>query len=168
MVISMKVYFRCRQLQYIQRRKPRRWDVGGGQPPRRGCIPGPGKQRMYPQQLSMGARQEENRATAIAKTRPAGALLPVGCGRWTTSPAWMSTGTREAALATRGLQEHELIGDQHEGLLPLPAAAIHPAEETPSVGRGWRTTTPAWMHTGTRETAYVPATTVDGCTAGGE
>ena len=68
----------------------------------------------------------------------------------------MRTGTEGAALETGGLQEQELIGEQREGLRPPTTAAIDPAEVTPSVGRGRRTTPPARMHTGTRETAYAP------------
>ena len=108
------------------------------------------------EQLSIGTRQEENRKPVIVTIRPAGALPPVGRGRWTTTPAWMSTGTGGAVPATGGLQEQELTSEQHEGLLPPPTAAIDPAAVTPSVGRGRRTTTPAWMRTGTREKAYAP------------
>ena len=68
----------------------------------------------------------------------------------------MITGTGGAALATGGLEEQELIGEQHEGLRPPTTAAIDPAEVIPSVGHGRRTTTPAWMRTRTRETAYAP------------
>ena len=108
------------------------------------------------QQLSIGARQEENRTPAIVTIRPAGTLPPVGCGRWTTTPAWMSTGTGGAVPATGGLQEQQLIGEQHEGLRPLTMDSTDPAAVTPSVGSGRRTTTPAWMRTGTRGTAYAP------------
>ena len=69
------------------------------------------------QHLSIGARQEENRTPAIVTIRPAGALPPVERGRWTTTPARMSTGTGGAVPATGGLQEQELIGEQHEGCL---------------------------------------------------
>ena len=77
-------------------------------------------------------------------------------GRWTTTPARMSTGTGGAVPATGGLQEQELIGEQHEGLRPLTTDAIDPAAVTPSLGCGRRATTPTWMRTATRGTAYAP------------
>ena len=106
--------------------------------------------------MSIGARQEDNWTPAIVTMRPAGALPPVRRGRWTITRAWMSTGTGGAVPATGGLQEQELIGEQHEGFRPLTTDAIDPAAVTPSLGCGRRATTPTWMRTATRGTAYAP------------
>ena len=102
------------------------------------------------QQMSIGARQEKNRTTAIVTIRPAGALPPVGRGRRTTTPEWMSTGTGGPALATDGLQQQELSGVQRGEGMPSATAATRLAEIQPPAGRGRRITTPAWTSAGTR------------------
>ena len=104
---------------------------------------------------SIGAQKGWSRAPAIAEARTAAVSPQAGRGR-TNTLAWISTGTREPALSTGGLQHQELIGEQHEGVPPPITAATHPAAVPLSMGRGRRTTTPAWMRTGTEETAYTP------------
>ena len=105
---------------------------------------------------SIGAQQGGSRAPAIAETQTAAVSPQAGRERRTNTSAWLSTGTRGPALSTEGLQHQELIGEQHEGVPPPTTAATHPAAVPMSMGRGRRTTTPAWMRTGTEETAYTP------------
>ena len=108
------------------------------------------------QQPSIGAQQGGRRAPAIAETRAAAVSPQTGRGRRTTTSAWIITGTRGPALSTGGPQHQELIGEQHEGVLPPTTAATHSAAVPLSMGRGRRTTTPTWMRTGTGEIAYTP------------
>ena len=98
-------------------------------------APGGLQQQQLP---SIGARQEEDRAPAIVATRPVAALPPVGRGRWTITPAWM---TRGSALKTGGLQE--LSGVQQGEGLPSMTAGTRLAVVPSPVGRGRRIATPA-------------------------
>ena len=102
------------------------------------------------QQMPIEARQEENRRIAIDTIRAAGALPPVGRGRRTTTPAWMSTGTGGPALATDGLQQQELSGVQRAEGMPSATAATRSAEISPPGERGRRMTNPAWTSAETR------------------
>ena len=80
-------------------------------------------------------------------------LPPVGRGRRTATPAWMSTRMRDTALAPGELQQQPTIGAQQGGTRAPAIAETRTAAVSPQAGRGRKTTTSAWIRTGTRGTA---------------
>ena len=77
-------------------------------------------------------------------------LAPVGRGRRTATPEWMSMRMGDTALAPRELQQQPSIGAQQGGSRAPAITETRTAAVSPQAGRGRRTTTSAWISTGTR------------------
>ena len=98
---------------------------------------------------------------------PPGKLLSAGRGRWRTLPSWLTRSTHRFSevreysypvstsacvrtLGPEGRQQQPLIGTQHGGHSAAMTATLHPAANSPPIGRGRRTITPAWIGRGRR------------------
>ena len=104
---------------------------------------------------------------------PSGELLSAGRGRWRTLPSWLTRSThrfgevREYFLPrvdvggcpgprARGATSAAVVFDPTRGGSAAMAATVHPAANLPPMGRGTKTTTPAWMGRGGKIPALSP------------
>ena len=141
-------------LQRQESRRPVPVGRGSGRPSRHGLPWGRAKQPIRQGGYSSNSKRRLGRGRrritppAMVATYPVAALLPVGRGRPTTTPAWM---TRRSALVTGWLQEMSGV-QRGEGPPSVTAASCLAVVPPPVEGRR-RITTPAWTSVRTRGSA---------------
>ena len=93
---------------------------------------------------------EQDEGIRHVVTHQAAVPPSVGRGRRTTTPAWMTMGTGGTAHAPRKLQQQQQPsnGARQEEVRPSAIVATRTVAALRPVGRGGRTTAPAWMMRG--------------------